>query len=110
MEAAYQTLVSYLLHTKSDFIETRYGGVSFGHVRSEVNETVDGRNLVEGDDWPFLASRQVAKAWYSFKGYHALPSYVNTLSNTILRANLPEEARQSSYGELRGEGERERGS
>lgn len=97
-EAAYNTLVSYLVGTKMDYIQTRYGGVSFGHVRSEVNETLDARNLVEGDDWPFMATRQAAKAWYSFKGYHALPAYVNTLSNAILRANLPEST-AGSYGE-----------
>ena len=89
-EEAYKRLVSYLLGTKTDYIEARYGGVSFGHLRSEVNETLDAMNLVEGDDWPFLATRQAAKAWYSFKGFHALPAYVNTLTNAILRANLPE--------------------
>ena len=94
-EAAYQTLVSYLLGSKADYIEVRYGGVSFGHLRTEVNDSLDARNLVEGDDWPFIATRQAAKAWYSFKGFHALPAYVNTLSNTILRANLPESTSSS---------------
>ena len=89
-EEAYQALVAYLLGTKPDYIESRYGGISFGHLRSEVNESLDARNLVEGADWPFMATRQAAKAWYSFKGFHAIPAYVNTLSNAILRANMPE--------------------
>ena len=45
---------------------------------------------MEEEEWPFLAARQAAKAWYSFKGYHAIPAYVNTLNNAILRAHLPE--------------------
>jgi hypothetical protein len=91
-------LISYLLGTKSDYIEVRYGGVSFGHVRSEVNGSLDARNLAGGQDWPFLATRQAAKAWHSFKGYHALPAYVNTLSNAILRAHLPPEVNGSKVG------------
>ena len=87
-EEANLRLISYLLGTKSDYIEVRYGGVSFGHVRSEVNDSLDARNMVEGEEWPFLASRQSAKAWHSYKGYHALPAYVNTLSNAILRAHM----------------------
>ena len=92
-------LVAYLLGTKSDYIEARYGGTSFGHIRSEVNESLDARNMVEGDDWPFLATRQAAKAWHTYKGYHALPAYVNTLSNAILRAYMPESA-ESEVGKL----------
>ena len=54
--------------------------------------------MVEGDDWPFLATRQAAKAWHSFKGYHALPAYVNTLSNAILRAHMPKSAAAAAQG------------
>ena len=87
-EETNQRLVSYLLGTKADYIQVRYGGVSFGHVRSEVSECLDARNMEGGDDWLFLATRQAAKAWHSFKGFHALPAYVNTLSNSILRAHM----------------------
>ena len=99
MEEAYQMLVSYLLHSKADFIEQRYGGVSFGHVRSEVNVSVDAHNILGSDSQPFLATRQAAKVFHTFKGYHALPSYLNTISNAILRANLPEDIRPSAFGE-----------
>ena len=99
VEEAYKTLTAYLLRTNADYIEKRYGGVSFGHMRSEVNESVDAYNLLDSESWPFLATRQAAKVWHTFKGYHALPSYLNTMSNSILRANLPEDVHQSSYGE-----------
>eukprot|EP00058_Branchiostoma_floridae_P014632 XP_002600120.1 hypothetical protein BRAFLDRAFT_118238 [Branchiostoma floridae] len=29
------------------------------------------------------------KAWYNHKGYHSMPTYLNTLNNAILRANIP---------------------
>lgn len=99
VEEVHKVLTSYLLRTNADYIEKRYGGVSFGHVRSEVNESVDAYNLQDSESWPFLAAHQAAKVWHTFKGYHALPSYLNTMSNSILRANLPEDVRQSSYGE-----------
>jgi len=28
------------------------------------------------------------QAWFNKKGYHSLPTYLNTLNNAILRANL----------------------
>ena len=42
---------------------------------------------------------------YSLKGYHAMPAYLNTMNNAILRANLPAGADPSTYGEK----ERDRG-
>ncbi|KAH3733603.1 hypothetical protein DPMN_040034 [Dreissena polymorpha] len=38
-------------------------------------------------------------AWYNNKGYHAMPVYLNTLNNAILRANLPKhKGHPAAYG------------
>lgn len=39
------------------------------------------------------------QAWHTYKGYHAMPIYLNSLNNAILRANLPENyTNHSQYG------------
>ncbi|XP_068092616.1 ATP-binding cassette sub-family A member 13 isoform X2 [Hyperolius riggenbachi] len=43
-------------------------------------------------------NRIQAKVWYSQKGFHALPSYLNYLNNLILWKNLPAEADWKQYG------------
>ena len=75
--------------------------MSFGHERNDVSSSVD--ELYNSDDnytLPFFAVKEGSKAWYSFKGYHAMPTYLNTLNNAILRATIPpEDANQSTlYG------------
>ena len=103
-EFAYDTLTTYLLRSKASFIEQRYGGLSFGHEREEVDESVDTQNENENRSY-FFATHSAAKVWYSLKGYHAMPAYLNTMNNAILRANLPAGADPSTYGEK----ERDRG-
>ena len=116
-EEAYQALSSYLLYTKSSFFEVgltisslfsvllpslqdRYGGVSFGSNRSQVDVSVDASYAADiNASLPFLAVNEAAKAWYSFKGYHALPTYLNVLSNAVLRAHLPAGKDPTRYGE-----------
>ena len=100
-EAMTEQLHSYLLRSTSSFIEQRYGGNSFGHVREDVDESVDELNSDASLTLPFLASRGVAKAWYSLKGYHAMPAYLNTLNNAILRGSLENVStdQKSEYGE-----------
>ena len=75
--------------------------MSFGHRRSDVHSSLD--SLYDKDNnqsLPFLALQEGAKAWHSFKGYHAMPAYLNSLNNAILRAHLPRQvANQSTlYG------------
>lgn len=94
----YYSLHNYLLRSTASFIEQRYGGVSFGHWKQEVAAPVDRLNSDSGSTLPFLATHSVAKAWYSFKGYHAMPAYLNTLNNAILRGSL-KQVDQSEYGE-----------
>ena len=38
---AEEALITYLLRSKNSFIQQRYGGVSFGHERSEVSSSLD---------------------------------------------------------------------
>ena len=64
--------------------------MSFGHRRTDVPQAVDDRynNDTNSTD-PVIALQEGAKAWFSYKGFHAMPSYLNTMNNAILRANLP---------------------
>ena len=98
-ELTYESLTAYLLRSKTSFIEKRYGGVTFGHEREEVDASVDAQNDNLSSSLPFLAAHSAAKVWYSLKGYHAMPAYLNTINNAILRANLPPGKDHSAYGE-----------
>ncbi|VDI72583.1 ATP-binding cassette, subfamily A (ABC1), member 1, partial [Mytilus galloprovincialis] len=57
----------YLLMTRSEFREKRYGGWSFDADGTKFRSTV----------------------WFNNKGHHALPSFTNGLSNVMLRAMVP---------------------
>lgn len=86
----------YYLYTTDMYRLRRYGAFSFGLSRDYVPSTF-------GEDAPALfrkiAVRDVAKVWYNNKGYHAMPTYVNSINNAILRANLPpENGHPSTYG------------
>ncbi|CAN7993624.1 unnamed protein product [Ixodes hexagonus] len=86
----------YYLYTTDMYRLRRYGAFSFGLSRGYVPPSF-------GKDAPALfqkiAVREVAKVWYNNKGYHAMPTYVNSINNAILRANLPpEKGHPSSYG------------
>ncbi len=95
----HQALTTYLLRSKRSFIEQRYGGLSFGHAREEIDPSVDqvfARDV--NSTLPFLATHSAAKVWYSLKGYHGMPAFLNTMNNALLKASLPEES-QTQYGE-----------
>ncbi len=91
-----QMLTEYLIHTKQSFVQKRYGGISFGLERQEVDESLDS------DSTPFLAVREAAKVWYSLKGYHSMPAFVNVMNNALMRGELESGAEQSQYGECSG--------
>ena len=44
-------------------------------------------------------STPAARVWFNNKGYHAIPSYFNALSNNLLRTAV-DPAEASNYGEL----------
>ena len=98
-EMSYEAFTEYLLRSKNSFIEKRYGGLSFGHMKTEVNPSVDEINADSNGTLPFLATHSAAKVWYSLKGYHAMPTYINVMNNAILRANLDEDKDPARYGE-----------
>lgn len=75
-------LTDWITLSFDDFIERRYGGWSLG-----VSPSI------------LPGSSESAIAWYNNKGYHAMPSYLSSLHNAILRGQLRsrgEDARQ--YG------------
>lgn len=77
--------------------------MSFGHRRNDVHSSLDDLyNRDDNQSLPFMAVQEGAKAWHTFKGYHSMPAYLNTLNNAILRANLPNEKKNQStlYGML----------
>lgn len=96
-EAGFFSLHEYILRSTYSFIEQRYGGVSFGHFKDEVVPEVDDINSKPGS-LPFLATHSAAKVWYTFKGYHAMPAYLNVMNNAILRGNLGSSDDLSEYG------------
>ncbi|UYV63452.1 ABCA2 [Cordylochernes scorpioides] len=86
----------YYLYTTDAYRLRRYGAFSFSHERDYVPPKF-------GQDAPpifrKIAVRNVAKVWYNNKGYHSLPTYINSLNNAILRANLPKEmGNPAAYG------------
>ncbi|KAK3739416.1 hypothetical protein RRG08_051285 [Elysia crispata] len=74
-------VASYLFRTFRDFIDKRFGGFTF-----ERNEENFNTKTTE----PYV--------WFNSKGYHALPSFFNSMSNTILRAQLYQDKDKSEYG------------
>ena len=97
-ETMYAVLTEYLLRSKNAFIEKRYGGLTFGHEKSEVDPQVDEINADPNSTLPFLSTHSAAKVWYSLKGYHAMPTYINVMNNAILRANLDKDKDPAKYG------------
>ena len=99
-DAAYLTLQEYLMRSRDAFIEQRYGGVSFGHYKQDVPARVDKLNS-DPNSSLFLSTYSAAKVWYSLKGYHSMPAYLNTMNNAILRGHLSSQQseQQPMYGE-----------
>lgn len=86
----------YYLYTTDMFRLRRYGAFSFGLVKDYVPPNF-------GENAPPLfrkiAVRNIAKIWYNNKGFHSIPTYINSMNNAILRANLPEpKGNPSAYG------------
>ena len=82
------------------FTQERYGGVSFGHRRPDLPFSYDSEyNLNLNDSTPPIAVQEGAKAWFTYKGYHSMPAFLNTLNNAILRANVPAD-NMTNYGNV----------
>ncbi|XP_062980238.1 ATP-binding cassette sub-family A member 13 [Elgaria multicarinata webbii] len=68
---------------------TRYGGWSFGR-----RTPIELHNLKVN----MSPHNPLAKVWYSQKGFHSLPSYLNQLNNLLLWKNLPSDFSWKQYG------------
>ena len=92
-------LEKFLVQTNLRYIFQRYGAFGFG-------ESVNNLKKFAPLDWRSSNLRHwglynpwIAKAWHSFRGIHALPTYLSGLSNVLLRSGLPSTwTNHSNYG------------
>ncbi|KAI4587779.1 hypothetical protein MJG53_005566 [Ovis ammon polii x Ovis aries] len=90
----------YLLFTSDRFRLHRYGAITFGNVQKSIPASFGARApaMVRR-----IAVRRAAQVFYNNKGYHSMPTYLNSLNNAILRANLPKsKGNPAAYGGLQG--------
>nr|XP_027821886.1 ATP-binding cassette sub-family A member 2 isoform X3 [Ovis aries] len=86
----------YLLFTSDRFRLHRYGAITFGNVQKSIPASFGARApaMVRR-----IAVRRAAQVFYNNKGYHSMPTYLNSLNNAILRANLPKsKGNPAAYG------------
>ncbi|XP_004390763.1 ATP-binding cassette sub-family A member 2 [Trichechus manatus latirostris] len=86
----------YLLFTSDRFRLHRYGAITFGNVQKSIPASFGARAppMVRK-----IAVRRAAQVFYNNKGYHSMPTYLNSLNNAILRANLPKsKGNPAAYG------------
>ncbi|XP_077823053.1 ATP-binding cassette sub-family A member 2 isoform X3 [Macaca mulatta] len=86
----------YLLFTSDRFRLHRYGAITFGNVLKSIPASFGTRAppMVRK-----IAVRRAAQVFYNNKGYHSMPTYLNSLNNAILRANLPKsKGNPAAYG------------
>ncbi|XP_022102575.1 uncharacterized protein LOC110985686 [Acanthaster planci] len=74
-------LHKYLLRSTADFRFRRYNGLTLHAIKSSDGTTKD-----------------VIKAWFNNKGFHAMPISLNTANNLILRSSLPANQDPATYG------------
>ena len=92
-----RNISDYLFKTQKRYVQQLYGGVSFGQTREDVPPVrgdirdVINKNIRENNNklsFETFVEREYSKAWFSFKGYHAMPIYLNVMNNAILRREL----------------------
>ncbi|XP_031807821.1 ATP-binding cassette sub-family A member 2 isoform X3 [Sarcophilus harrisii] len=86
----------YLLYTSDRFRLHRYGAITFGNIQKSIPASFGAKAppMVRK-----IAVRRTAQVFYNNKGYHSMPTYLNTLNNAILRANLPKsKGNPAAYG------------
>ncbi|NXG78988.1 ABCA2 protein, partial [Baryphthengus martii] len=86
----------YLLYTSDRFRLHRYGALTFGNIQKSIPASFGARAPATVRK---IAVRRTAQVFYNNKGYHSMPTYLNTLNNAILRANLPKsKGNPAAYG------------
>ncbi|XP_036272663.1 ATP-binding cassette sub-family A member 2 isoform X2 [Pipistrellus kuhlii] len=86
----------YLLFTSDRFRLHRYGAITFGNVQKSIPASFGARAPAMVRK---VAVRRAAQVFYNNKGYHSMPTYLNSLNNAILRANLPKsKGHPAAYG------------
>ncbi|XP_044938698.1 ATP-binding cassette sub-family A member 2 isoform X1 [Mustela putorius furo] len=86
----------YLLFTSDRFRLHRYGAITFGNVQKSIPASFGAGAPVMVRK---IAVRRAAQVFYNNKGYHSMPTYLNSLNNAILRANLPKsKGNPAAYG------------
>ncbi|XP_074218808.1 ATP-binding cassette sub-family A member 2 isoform X3 [Camelus bactrianus] len=86
----------YLLFTSDRFRLHRYGAITFGNVQKSIPVSFGARAPAMVRK---IAVRRAAQVFYNNKGYHSMPTYLNSLNNAILRANLPKsKGNPAAYG------------
>ena len=92
-----RNLTDYLLKTQHKYVQRLYGGVSFGLIRDDVPrvrgdiKNIVNENIRENDNklsYETFVERDYSKAWFSLKGYHAMPIFLNVMNNAVLRREL----------------------
>ena len=92
-----RNISDYILKTQRQYIQQLYGGVSFGQIRDDVPrvrgdiQDVVNKNIRENNNklsFETFVEREYSKAWFSFKGFHAMPVFLNVMNNAILRREL----------------------
>ncbi|EDV22374.1 uncharacterized protein TRIADDRAFT_10137, partial [Trichoplax adhaerens] len=87
----------YLMKVRNRFVLKIYGGFSFGEIdpnSPNIATPSSGSILLRR-----LSVRNVVRAWYNNKGYHAMPTYLNAMNNAILRSKLrPQDGDSRKYG------------
>ncbi|XP_065674630.1 ATP-binding cassette sub-family A member 2 isoform X2 [Hydra vulgaris] len=85
----------YLISTMHEFINHRFGGLSFEQLKVNFPCSPSFNTSCANI---FLGPQNIIKLWYNLKGYHALPVYLNSINNAILRANIPATEDPTQYG------------
>ncbi|KAM5330692.1 ATP-binding cassette sub-family A member 2 isoform 2-T2 [Glossophaga mutica] len=86
----------YLLFTSDRFRLHRYGAITFGNVQKSIPASFGAQAPAMVRK---IAVRRAAQVFYNNKGYHSMPTYLNSLNNAILRANLPKgKGHPAAYG------------
>ncbi|XP_065646706.1 phospholipid-transporting ATPase ABCA1 isoform X2 [Hydra vulgaris] len=87
---------TYLLNTNYLFKRRRYGALGFGDLQNTITKKLEES---EYTDIQKLYVRQTARVWFSNKGFHAMPAFINAMNNAILRAYVtPKMGDPAAYG------------